>query len=396
MEFAARVLKQTEDSGKTLLTLSETAFYPTSGGQPFDTGTIAGVDVLDVYEADGEIVHVLEEAAVSLGDVTGLVDWTRRHDHMQQHTGQHIFSQAILKTCDTPTVGFALGPDWSTLVLGAKPDPESLQAALNLANSIIDEDRPIDILFPKEGELELLPIRGSVPEKDQVRVIRVDDFDWSPCGGTHCNSTGDVRLIQVLGLKKEKNTYRLEFVCGRRAEKTALRNSMAIRDVAQLLDVGPDEVVDRTRALVEKARAQEKAIDDLREARLTSDSERLLAAANEANTHIIATSLADRTIQELRLLSLMLVEPPGMVALLVGSDRDKVGMVFARSTDREEDMNEVMKLVCSEFGCRGGGNPSVATGGGGADVNTATVLEAAKKALPHETSPSSNAGGSFE
>ena len=188
-------------------------------------------------------------------------------------------------------------------------------------------------------------------------------------------------MIQVLGIRREKDTYRLEFACGSRAVRTSLRNAEAVSDIAVLLDVGPTEVVDRTRALVDKLRAQEKTINELREARLTSDCERMLAAAKEMGHGIVTMILEDRTIQELRQLGHMLIEQPGIVALLVGRDQEKVGLAFARSADRNEDVNEIMKRVCTQTGCRGGGNPSFATGGGGAEIDAQQVLEAAKQAL---------------
>lgn len=214
-----------------------------------------------------------------------------------------------MQVCEIPTIGFAIGPDWSTIVLDQRPNRDSLRASLELANAVVDQNRPVEVLFPAEGELEALPIRGALPEKEDIRVIRIEDFDWSPCGGTHCKSTSDVRLILVLGIRKEKSTYRLEFVCGHRAENVALGNAMAVSDVAALLDVGPNEVVNRTRALLDKARAQERTIEDLRDARLASDCERLLAEST-ADDGTIVVVLTDRTIQELRSLGHKLVDSP--------------------------------------------------------------------------------------
>jgi len=375
------VERQWNEAGRNLLTLGETAFYPTSGGQPHDTGTIDGVDVVDVYEEDGEVVHVLKTALDGPDEVPGIVDWARRHDHMQQHTGQHILSQALIQVCDTPTVGFTIGPDWSTIVLNKKPDPENLESALMLANTVIDENRPVEVLFPSNAELEQLPIRGALPEKVVIRVIRIEGFDWSPCGGTHTKTTADVRLIVVLGIRKEKDSYRLEFVCGRRAERIALQYARDVSEVAALLDVGPAEVADRTRALLNSSRSQEETIAELREARLRLDHERLIASLGSEDNGVCAAVLDGRSVQELRQLAHYIVDRPNSVALLVGVEENKLGLAFARSEDRGEDMNQLMHSVCEETGCRGGGNPAFATGGGEANVEAETILEAAKQAL---------------
>ena len=381
VDFRARVARQWTASGKHLIALSETAFYPTSGGQPHDTGSIAGVGVVDVYEADGEIVHELDGTVEAPGEVACKVDWQRRHDHMQQHTGQHILSQALVRVCDIPTAGFAIGPDWSTIVLDRKPDDESLQSALELANAVIDEARPIDVLFPTQAELEALPIRGAIPEKEGIRVIRVEGFDWSPCCGTHCKSAGAVRLIEVLGIRREKNSYRLEFVCGRRAERISLRNAKIVGEVAAILDTAATEVVDRTRSLLHKSRAQEEELDRLKEDRLITDRESLLALADRSGDEIVAVVLPDRSTGEIRRLAHLLVERPDIVVLLVGKEADKIGLAFARSADRTEDMNDVMRRVCRDTGCRGGGNPAFATGGGGGEIDAHLVLETALQAV---------------
>jgi alanyl-tRNA synthetase len=360
--------------------LDQTAFYPTSGGQPNDTGTIAGVEVLDVYEENEIVVHVVDGLPEKTQDVLCEVDWDRRHDHMQQHTGQHILSQSLIQVCDIPTVGFTIGPDWSTIVLERKPDSEKLESALTLANTVIDENRRIDVLFPSPQEIQDLPVRGSLPEKDAIRIVSVDGFDWSPCGGTHCKTASDVRLILFLGIHKEKETYRLEFVCGRRASEAALQYANTVSDIASTLNVGAAEVVERTLALVEKVQSHESKIEELREARLTADKERLQASVRDDGTGIVAAVLEGRSIQEVRQLAHMLVEQPNTIALLIGTEQNKVAVAFARSNDRTEDMNSIMRRICEETGCRGGGNPSFASGGG-SGVDAMEVLEAANSAL---------------
>jgi alanyl-tRNA synthetase len=364
-----------------LLSLSETAFYPTSGGQPHDTGTIGAVDVLDVYEDAEELVHVVGGAIDASNAVLCRVDWPRRHDHMQQHTGQHILSQALIRVCDIPTVGFAIGPDWSTIVLERRPAADELDSVLKLANTVVDESRPVDVLFPTDAELQELPVRGVLPDKETVRIVRVEGFDWSPCGGTHCKTTGDVRLILILGIRKEKDTHRLEFVCGQRAEEVALRYAKAASDVAGLLDVNTGEIVQRTRSLLDKVRLQDATISELREARLLADCERLQSSTTERDGGVISAILDARTAQEVRQLAHMLVERPNTVVFLVGKETDKVGIAFARSDDRTEDMHQIMRSVCDSTGCRGGGNSAFATGGGGAGVDPHMVLGVAKRVL---------------
>jgi len=381
VEFTTNVRRQWQDSGKHLLTLDATAFYPTSGGQPHDTGTISGIQVLDVYEEDGDILHVVGAEIEKSREVLANIHWPRRHDHMQQHTGQHILSQALVEVCDTPTVGFTIGPDWSTIVLDRKPDSGALSEALDLANSVIDENRSIDVLFPSPSEIRELPIRGALPDKEAIRIVRIDGFDWSPCGGTHCKTTSDVRFIVTLGIHKEKDTFRLEFVCGRRAEAAAVRHANAISDVATMLDVGTAEVVERTRSTLDKMRSYERTIDALREDRLASDLASLLSSVNAGDNAVICSVLYDRSVQEIRQLAQMLVDRQNTVALLIGTEQDKVGLAFARSDDRSEDMNQIMRQVCDQTGCRGGGNPAFASGGGGAEVDAERVMDVAWRAV---------------
>jgi alanyl-tRNA synthetase len=379
LEFHSHVASRRVNSGKTLLNLRETAFYPTSGGQPHDTGLLDGIPVVDVFEDGDEIMHVLD--GIQEGDevVLGQVDWKRRHDHMQQHTGQHILSQALIEVCDTATVGFTIGPDWSTIVIERKPDAGLLRRALELANTVIAENRPVTTTFPTDAELKALPLRSRPPAGKRVRIVHVEGFDRSPCGGTHCTSTGDVRLIGVLGIRKEKQ-YRVEFVCGDRATRVFLGNLETIGDLSSLLEVGPGEVRERVGALLAKSRDQENRLRELRDNLMDYECKRLLGQADEFGGTIAAV-LDNWTTGETRKLAHKLVEASGVVALLVAREPAKMGLVFARSADRGEDMNRLMQSVGREFGFRGGGNPAFATGGGGSPADAERTLQHAKLAL---------------
>jgi len=226
-EFDAEVVRVEDHDGRPAAVLDRTAFYPTSGGQPFDTGTLGAARVVDVVDGDdGDVRHVVE-GTVAAGKVRARIDWARRFDHMQQHTGQHVLSAAFDKLAQARTESFHLGSAASTIDLGCEVSPPAIERAEDEANRIVWEDRPVHIRFADAEQAAALPLRKESGRTGTLRLIDVEGFDLSACGGTHVARTGAIGVIAVTGWEKFRSGTRVEFVCGGRA----LRSHRALRDV---------------------------------------------------------------------------------------------------------------------------------------------------------------------
>src|SRR6267142_3701630 len=221
LEFDALVTGLSElDDGQIAVTLDRTAFYPTGGGQPTDTGTLGGARVVDCIDAEGEgVLHVIQGPAPEVGDtVHGKIDWPRRLDHLQQHTGQHILSAAFVHLFDAPTRSFrVLEHECEIDVALDDPTGERIEQAVDLANQIIWESRPIEIRQVTSEEAAALPLRKEPARAGELRIIEIHDFDLTPCGGTHAKSTGEVGVIVVRSWERAKGLARIQFMAGTRA-----------------------------------------------------------------------------------------------------------------------------------------------------------------------------------
>src|SRR6266545_2938187 len=216
-EFDANVVEQTAHEGKTAVVLDRTAFYPTSGGQPFDLGTLSGAKVLDVVDTDdGRILHVVDRAPDG-ARVNGQIDWVRRFDHMQQHTGQHVLSAAFDRLLNARTESFHLGVEYSTIDLARELPAAEIARAEEEANRVVWEDRPVAIRFAGPDEIAKLPLRKEPKREGILRLIDVQDFDLSACGGTHVARTGAIGLIAVAATERLRGGSRVTFLCGGRA-----------------------------------------------------------------------------------------------------------------------------------------------------------------------------------
>ncbi len=217
-EFTAALVQQERRCDRVAVVLDKTAFYPASGGQPCDTGFLGDVAVVEVEESQsGAITHILA-SEVPAGSLRGRIDWDRRFDHMQQHSGQHILSQAFLKTAGAGTASFHLGRETSTIDIEvARPSAEEIAAAESLASGIVFEDRPISVLNVGRQRLGELGVRKESQREGEIRVIDIEGFDRSPCGGTHVRRTGEIGLIAILSWEHYKGMTRVEFVCGARS-----------------------------------------------------------------------------------------------------------------------------------------------------------------------------------
>ncbi len=223
--------------------LDKTAFYPTSGGQPHDTGKIGAVSVVDVLDEGDDVVHVVN-AAIEDGTVTGVVDWDRRFDHMQQHSGQHVLSAVFHKEFSLPTVSFHLGASVCTIDLrGREPTAEILERAAIAANEIVYADHPVNVKYGTAAELAAAGVRKTVDRAGALRAIEIEGVELQPCGGTHVRRTGQIGMIALRGVSRIRQDWRVEFVCGRRAERMAREDFAMLRRIAQRLNCSVAETV---------------------------------------------------------------------------------------------------------------------------------------------------------
>ena len=287
VEFQARVLERLSGDGRAGLILDETYFYPTSGGQPYDTGRLAGAAVQDVElrEADGAVIHWLA-ADPGLEVVAGQVDWARRFDHMQQHTGQHVLSQAFEQIAGAATISFHMSAESSTLDLDAREmnDEQIAQAEL-LANQVVWQNRPVTVQFVTPAEARAMSVRKIPPAKNgRLRLIGIEEFDLCACGGTHVRQTGEIGLIKVTKSERQGGNIRIEFLCGRRALEDYDRKNLVLARLSNELTTGYWEIensVARLRADLKDAqralKRKTEALIDLRHSHKQADVLKLLA-----------------------------------------------------------------------------------------------------------------------
>ena len=363
-EFEARVVRVgSGEGGRAEVVLDRTAFYPTSGGQPHDLGTLDDLPVEEVRESDGgDIVHVLERAPAN-EKVRGRIDWGRRFDHMQQHTGQHLLSAAFVRLFHLPTVSFHLGREICTLDLETRSlSPRQLQAAEELTNQVVFEDRPVQIRFAEPGQAEKEGTRRAVEREGELRLIEIEDFDCCPCGGTHVARTGQVGLVLLRGVEKLKQQARVEFVCGGRALRAARADHRSLQEAARLLTTGPEELPNILRKQMEERRAGEKARSRLLERLAEHEARTLVGEARPVGERrLLVKVLPEADASYLRLLASRLVREAG-VQVLLANQGTPAAVVFAQSAGLDADMNALLRETLAKVGGKGGGGRDFAQG----------------------------------
>lgn len=387
-EFTAHIVERTQVGGQPAVVLDRTAFYPTGGGQPHDTGQIGGVEVIDVLtrESDGEVLHVLAGDPPA-DEVTCRVDWDRRFDFMQQHTGQHILTQAFVATAGIQTVGFHLTEDTLTIDLDRGDiSQDELDAAEDAANRVIYEDRPVVARLVDPDDTDGVRMRRAPGHlhTDGLRVIDVEGFDVTACGGTHVSRTGELGMIKILKVENAHEGSRVTFMCGWRAlrdyrEKHTMLEALSNELTTGYWEVG--EAVERLRAdLKETQRALKSASREL----AGYQAARLLAEAEPfGEARLIRAVFEERDPGDVRALVSELVGEPGVI-VLAGIPGETTQLIFARSDDLPHNMNGPLRAAFDALGGgRGGGRPAFCQGGGeGASAEqVADALEVARQAL---------------
>ena len=386
-EFEARVTGIIDRvSGWATVTLDRTAFYPTGGGQPSDTGFIGEARVVECIDEEASgVLHVVQGRTPKVGDlVRGHVDWPRRQDHMQQHTGQHILSQAFIALFDAETRGFRMMDQSSEVDVALdEPTDERIERAVQLANSIIWDDRPVQVRQVTQEEAARLPLRKESTRSGELRIIEIEGFDLTPCGGTHVRRTGEVGLIAVRHWERAKGLTRVEFIAGNRALADYDRANRTARAVASLFSAGRDDAPALVSRLQEEHKQLLRRVRVLEETTTRIEAEELLAEtkARSDGARIIARTFEGRDAESLKRLAQAIIAHTGCVALLGSSDEGAARLVFARSADGVGDMNGLMREACALLDGRGGGRPDLAQGGGRHVEKISQAIAAAARSL---------------
>lgn len=382
-EFQAKIVAVRPRGEHVAIELDRTAFYPTSGGQPFDIGFLGGARVVEVVDDAETVLHVVDrDRNVPLivgADVVGRIDRERRLDHTQQHTGQHVLSQSFERTAGLKTVSFHLGVEVDTIDLNApRVEPSVVSAAEELANRVVLEDRRVQVHFAAADDLERFALRKPTERTGPIRIVEVDEFDTSACGGTHVERTGQIGPIKVIRWERRGEDTRLEFRCGWRA----------LRDYAQRLNV--------TRALAERLRVKDtdllaaasRSLDELEQQRAENVDLRALLLDHEAHdlhanaptlTHpsgarLVRQMFPGRSPEEIKRLALRLVARGPAVAIL-GAVGDRAHVVIAQTPGLPFDLAAILRGIGPRNGLRGGGSRDLVQGGGAPGVSLDVIFD---------------------
>jgi alanyl-tRNA synthetase len=375
--FTATVTDVITVDGRSAVVLDRTAFYPTSGGQPFDTGWLGGLRIEDVVDLeDGRVAHLVG-APLPLGaEVNGVVDWPRRFEHMQQHTGQHVLSAAFVRALGARTESFHLGSEVSTIDFGTSLSPGQIAAAEDEANRVVWEDRPVRVRFVSDADAAALPLRKEPARGGELRLVDIEGVDLTACGGTHVTSTGAIGMIAVAGSERFKGGTRLEFVCGGRALGWFRRQRDIVVAAVRHLSVLPSELPGAILRLQDDLKAHRQATRGLQQRLARYDAQACVARGCAADgLRAVIERVEGWDAAGLKALATEIAAHPGHAAVLVSGDTPAL-VVIARSANVGLDATAVLKALTARFGGKGGGRPELAQGGGLAAPHAEILSEA--------------------
>jgi len=362
--FEATVTRVDEREGRSVVVLDRTAFYPTSGGQPFDTGRLGAVEVIETIDADSEVVHVVS-GPLSAGErVRGEIDWARRFDHMQQHTGQHVLSAAFDRLFENRTTSFHLGVEVATIDLAREAVPGEIDRAVDEANHVVWEDREVSVRFVSADEAARLPLRKEPVREGTLRLVEIRDFDLSACGGTHVSRTGAIGVIAVTNAERFRGGSRITFVCGGRAARMFRIYRDAVSGAVRVLSVLPHELPGAIERAQLESKALRKTVSGLQGQLAEHEAARLFADASViADRRIVAHVLEGWDAAGLKTIASSLIAHEGVAAALVSAS-EPMAVIVARSQNLAIDDGNTLRTLLDRFGGRGGGRPELAQGAG--------------------------------
>lgn len=364
-EFQARIVA-TEDAGLRVY-LDRTAFYPTSGGQPFDVGTLNGVPIREVIDEEDRVAHILE-AAVAMGPVEARVDWPRRFDHMQQHTGQHLLSAVLAEIYKIPTLSFHMGAEVATIEIGAATlSDKQVSEVEERCAEVVAAALPVKVGF--EESSANLELRKASAREGTLRIISIEGIDRSACGGTHVRSTAEIGPVFLRKLDKVRGNVRVEFVCGGRALKHARADFRLLQEISKTLSSPPENAPAMITSLAERLKASEKTAQRLATGLAILEGTELYSATAPDAEGVRRVTQTGPIDDVMRARAQAFVAGPKAAFLAICADPHSV--LLAASADSGMDAGKAVKAAVTGAGGRGGGNSALAQG----SVPSAEALE---------------------
>ncbi|HEY2118293.1 MAG TPA: DHHA1 domain-containing protein [Candidatus Acidoferrum sp.] len=361
--------------------LDQSAFYPTSGGQPHDLGCLGDAKVLDVRDDGEDVLHIVDRE-LAIGPLQGSIQWQRRFDHMQQHTGQHLLSAMFHERFGRPTVSFHLGSEICTIDLrGPEPNTSILEGAQRAANLVIFEDRTVNVRYGTSDQLTAIGVRKEVEREGILRAIEIESADLQPCGGTHVRSTGQIGMILVRRCTKIRQDWRIEFACGARAERFASSDFQRLRSISDRLSCAPEDILGAVEKLSAERDANFKSLREMSQ-QLAEARAELLASATPVSPNglrVIAQNLSGSQSELLLPLATEITKTERTIALLIAEDTGQI--VFAQHPSAGKDMQALLKMVGANFPAKGGGTKDFVRAKLADPGNSAAALDLAKKSI---------------
>lgn len=384
-EFEATVEECIACGDAFKLRLDRSAFYPTSGGQSFDTGWINSARVTDVNVENGDVWHTVDRF-LNVGEkVSCKIDWARRWDHMQQHAADHMIAGALHRMFGGVTIGLHESDAFSTIDV-AMPDGSTKLSSEDIrrvemdVNEHIQHDVPIRCWFPTSEELEMLPLRKKPTVTEHVRVVAIGDDEMVACGGTHPSTAGQIGLVKIVSVAPARGKMRVGFVAGMRAMKDYLQCYDAAHESATMFSARVENLPSCIAALQDKLRNAEMELARVRREQLLSEVDQMLQSAEilPDGTKLIA-KFVDTDAALLRELTSKLIETNGVIALMGAKTPTQAVYVFGRSQEGTADMGMLLREAAKACGGKGGGKPDFAQGGGSEDILGAACAKLKKE-----------------
>ncbi len=382
-KFKTDINSVVKKKNKYHVTLDKTYFYPEGGGQPSDKGKIDGIEVNYVYKENGKVIHILNEKLSKEKNLTCEIDWDRRYDFMQQHTGQHLLSAVFKNKFNLNTVGFNLSEESLRIDLDKQISKEKIKEVEETANDHIYKNIKISTLYPKNEDLNKFDLRKEPTVANNIRVIKIGDVDYSPCGGTHLTNTGELGIIKITSIDNYKGGLRISFVCGKRALQDYSFKNNIITELKDILSIPPLNLIREVKRYRSNLKECENKMKELNKKLIEYQAEDLKKSAEVINgIKVITKQFEEQTYNDVQLLSDILCNENKIICLFAQKDDNTARILLSRSEDINNiNMNDIIDKPLEYLEGRGGGSKLKAQGGGSKVENLSKALVNAKDTI---------------